>query len=65
MEAGNSARSVEATKDELAIIETLQLITAKPVMYMCNVDEQSVKTGNKHVTAVKESVKNEDAEVVF
>ena len=65
LEAGNSARSVEATKDELAIIETLQLITAKPVMYMCNVDEKSVKTGNKHVSAVKEAVKNEDAEVLL
>ena len=53
LEAGNSARSVVATKDELEIIETLQLITAKPVMYMCNVDEESVKTGNKHVRPLK------------
>jgi len=65
LESGNSARSVDATEDELEIIETLQLITAKPVMYMCNVDEESVKTGNKHVAAVKEAVKNEDAEVLL
>ena len=65
LESGNSARSVDATEDELEIIETLQLITAKPVMYMCNVDEESVKTGNKHVAAVKEAVKNEEAEVLL
>jgi ribosome-binding ATPase YchF (GTP1/OBG family) len=34
-------------------------------MYVCNVDEASVKTGNKHVDAVKESVKNENAEVII
>ena len=65
MEAGNSARSLEATEDELEIIGTLQLITAKPVLYMCNVDEESVKTGNKHVDAVREAVKSEAAEVLL
>ena len=65
MEAGNSARSLEATEDELEIIGTLQLITAKPVLYMCNVDEESVKTGNKHVDAVREAVKSEGAEVLL
>jgi GTP-binding protein YchF len=65
LEAGNSARSLDANEDELDIIEALQLLTAKPVLYMCNVDEESVKTGNKHVTAVKEAVKNEDSEVLI
>ena len=41
-----------------------QLITSKPVMYLCNVDEASVKSGNQHVDAVKEAVKEEDAEVL-
>jgi hypothetical protein len=65
LEAGNSARSVDATDDELEVINDLHLITAKPVLYMCNVDEASVKEGNKHVTAVKEAVKGEDAEVLL
>ena len=65
LEAGNSARSVEANDDELEVINDLHLITAKPVLYMCNVDEASVKEGNKHVTAVKEAVKGEDAEVLL
>jgi GTP-binding protein YchF len=62
--AGNSARSVDATEEELNIISDLHLITSKPVLYMCNVDEVSVKTGNKHVEAVKKVVKNEGAEVL-
>jgi|TARA_B100000767_G_scaffold78994_1_gene75666 hypothetical protein len=65
LESGNSARSMDANKEELEIIESLQLITAKPVLYLCNVDEESVIKGNSHVTAVKESVKNEDAEVLI
>ena len=63
--AGNSARSLDATEEELDIIFDLHLITSKPVLYMCNVDEVSVKTDNKHVEAVKEVVNNEDAEVLL
>tara|TARA_B100001758_G_scaffold81904_1_gene69609 strand:- start:13169 stop:14266 length:1098 start_codon:yes stop_codon:yes gene_type:complete len=65
LEAGNSARSIESNEEELEIISDLHLITAKPVLYMCNVDEASLKTGNKHVNAVKEAVKSEEAEVVL
>ena len=65
MESGNSARSIDANNDELEIIENLQLITAKPVLYMCNVDEKSVKTGNRHVDAIKEAVEGESAEVLL
>ncbi len=64
LEAGQSARSVEMDEAEKEIIKTFHLITAKPVMYLCNVDEASVKSGNAHVEAVKEAVKNEDAEVL-
>ena len=63
--AGNSARSLVATEEELFIISEIQLITSKPVLYMCNVDELSVKNGNKHVDAVRAAVKNEDAEVLL
>jgi GTP-binding protein YchF len=65
LESGNSARSMDANKEELEIIESLQLITAKPVLYLCNVDEESVIKGNSYVTAVKESVKNEDSELLI
>jgi GTP-binding protein YchF len=65
LEAGKSARSVASTEEELEIINALDLITAKPVLYVCNIDEASVKAGNKYVDAVKEVVKDEDAEVIL
>jgi ribosome-binding ATPase len=61
---GQSARTVKISKEDLALIADLHLLTIKPVMYVCNVDEASVKTGNKYVDAVKEAVKDENAEVL-
>lgn len=62
---GNSARSVElASEDEEHVMKSLQLLTAKPILYVCNVEESSVVTGNKHVDAVKEAVKDENAEII-
>ncbi len=65
LESGNSVRTLESTKEELAVIDDLHLITAKPVLYVCNIDEASVKSGNKHINAVTEAVKNENAEVIL
>jgi GTP-binding protein YchF len=64
LESGKSARTVELEEDEQLLIDKLQLITSKPVMYLCNVDEASVKEGNKYVEMVKEAVKDENAEVL-
>lgn len=64
LEAGISVRAVEMDEKERAIVRGFQLITSKPVMYLCNVDEASVKNGNKYVDAVKEAVKDEQAEVL-
>lgn len=62
---GESARTVPLSKEELKMIEDLQLLTLKPVMYVCNVDEGAVKSGNKHTDAVREAVKNENAEILL
>lgn len=64
LEEGNSVRTLDFDEKEAAIVRTFHLITAKPVMYLCNVDEASVKDGNAYVDAVKEAVKDEDAEVL-
>ena len=65
LEQGKSARTVSFdTKDEERIAHDLFLLTDKPVMYVCNVDEASVVTGNKYVDAVREAVKDEGAEVL-
>ncbi|PVX49952.1 hypothetical protein C7377_1592 [Balneicella halophila] len=61
LEQGKSARTVELDESEEPIAKNLFLLTNKPILYVCNVDEASVKTGNKYVDAVKEAVKDEDA----
>ena len=62
---GESARTVIFdTKDEIKAARELFLLTAKPVMYVCNVDEASAVNGNAYVEAVREAVKNEHAEIL-
>src|SRR5574344_839623 len=65
LEQGKSARTVQfETKDEIKIADELFLLTSKPVMYVCNVDENSAVKGNKYVEMVREAVKDEDAEIL-
>jgi hypothetical protein len=64
LESGQSARSVDATDEDKKHTADLQLLTIKPVMYVCNVDEGSVINGNKYVDMVREAVKNENAEIL-
>ena len=52
-------------KERLEYIEPLQLITDKPVLYVCNVDENSAVDGNDYVKALKDAVKDENAEVII
>lgn len=66
LEQGKSARTVTFdTKDEQKIARELFLLTGKPVMYICNVDEASALSGNKYVDAVREVVKEENAEILI
>jgi hypothetical protein len=65
LEQGKSVRSLDLTDAEREeFISNLQLITDKPVLYVCNVDEAAATTGNTFVDLVKEAVKDEDAEVL-
>ena len=64
LEQGKSVRGLGFTSEELDVIKSFNLITAKPVMYVCNVDEASVKNGNIYVERVKEAVASENAEVL-
>ena len=65
LEEGKSARSIDVNEDEEEILKDLMLITSKPVMYVCNVDEASVKEGNEHVDKVREAIKDEDAGIII
>ncbi len=65
LEKGLSCRTVvPETPDEEAMARDLFLLTNKPVMYVCNVDEASAATGNAYVDAVREAVKDENAEIL-
>jgi hypothetical protein len=62
---GKSARTVTfETEDENTIAKNLFLLTSKPVLYVCNVDEASAATGNAYVDAVREAIKDENAELL-
>jgi GTP-binding protein YchF len=63
--SGNNARSADLDEEKWELAFDLHLLTVKPVLYLCNVDEASVKEGNAFVEAVKEAVKNENAEVLM
>lgn len=65
LELGKSARTVTfETKEEQKIAHELFLLTSKPVLYLCNVDEKSAVNGNKYVEAVREAVKDENAQIL-
>ncbi|MBO4740031.1 MAG: redox-regulated ATPase YchF [Bacteroidales bacterium] len=61
---GKSARTVELDESQAEAAKDLMLLTAKPILYVCNVDEKSVVKGNAYVDAVREAVKTENAEVL-
>ena len=62
---GKSARTVSFdSKDEEKIAHDLFLLTSKPVLYVCNVDEGSVKTGNAYVEQVRQAIKDENAQLL-
>ena len=62
---GKNARSVDFdSKDEQTALRNLFLLTSKPVLYVCNVDEASAATGNEYVERVREAVKDEGAEIL-
>ncbi len=64
LESGQSARTVKLEDLEAPLVKDLFLLTDKPILYVCNVDEGSVVKGNRHVDAVREAVKAENAEVL-
>jgi ribosome-binding ATPase len=63
--AGKNARAVNVDEEDKKAVADLQLLTAKPVIYVANVDEASIHTGNKFVEALKEKIKDENAGLVM
>jgi len=66
LEQGQNARTVSFdTKDDNKIAHDLFLLTSKPVLYVCNVDEASAVSGNKHVDSLREALSAEQADVLI
>lgn len=65
LEQGKSARSAPFTQEEWALTEDLFLLTAKPVIYVCNVEEKNAQTGNAHSEALIKAISDEKAEVLI
>ena len=61
---GISVRALSFNEKEQEFVRSLQFITAKPVLYVCNVDEGAAVSGNEYVEKVREAVKDENAEVI-
>ncbi|WP_026950208.1 redox-regulated ATPase YchF [Algoriphagus mannitolivorans] len=65
LQSGLNARAVEVDKEDLEAVRDLHLLTIKPVLYVANVDEKSIHTGNKFVDQLREKVKEENADVII
>ncbi|GMQ24258.1 redox-regulated ATPase YchF [Algoriphagus sp. oki45] len=64
LQSGLNARAIEVEKEDLEAVRDLQLLTIKPVLYVANVDEGSILTGNKYVDALRDKVREEHADVI-
>ncbi|MCB0503552.1 MAG: redox-regulated ATPase YchF, partial [Bacteroidetes bacterium] len=64
-EQGLPARSLEMDEDESEIVKEMMLLTSKPILYVCNVNEDAVNSGNTMSNALIEAVKDEGAEVLL
>ncbi|HWR33403.1 MAG TPA: redox-regulated ATPase YchF, partial [Chitinophagaceae bacterium] len=65
LDKGKSIRELNLSKEDKVAVADLFLLTDKPVLYVANVDEASMHTGNKFSEALKEAVKDEDAQVII
>ena len=64
LEEGRNAREFETNELTSSIIEDIQLLTKKPILYVCNVDEEGIKNGNPWIEKIQEMASQEGAEVV-
>jgi len=64
LEQGRNIRELQLSREEQPAIADLFLLTSKPVLYVANVDEASMHTGNRFSETLREAVKNEDAQVI-
>ena len=64
LENFGNARTAPVDEDDFVYIQDMQLLTAKPMIYVCNVDDASATTGNKYVDEVKSVLKEQADDVL-
>jgi ribosome-binding ATPase len=62
---GKSARTLHLHDEDIALVKDFYLLTNKPILYVCNVDEASAKTGNNYSEAIKKAIAGEAAELLI
>src|SRR5690606_17995998 len=65
LEDGVPARKLDLNKDQQDLLDDMMLLTAKPVLYVCNVDENSVVSGNELTRKFREAVADEKAGIIL
>lgn len=65
LESGRNARMLEMDKEQRIFIKNLQLLTDKPIIYLANVDEDSIHTGNEHTKTLEENIQAENAQLII
>lgn len=65
LDNGKSARTVAVREDQKWLLNVLNLLTNKPILYVCNVDEGSALKGNAHVERLKDAIKDENADLLI
>ena len=65
LEAENPARSFETTDEGREVVNEMMLLTGKPILYVCNVDIDSIENGNAHTEAFRAAVAGENAEIIL
>lgn len=65
LDKGTQARDLDLDEEELEVLKEMMLLTSKPVVYVCNVDDASVDKGNYYTEAFKKALSHENSEIIF
>ncbi|MGE0089532.1 MAG: redox-regulated ATPase YchF [Bacteroidales bacterium] len=64
LEQMKNVRDYHISENDKKYLDDLFLLTAKPIIFVCNVDDKSANNGNKYVDSVKEALKNQNTEIL-
>jgi ribosome-binding ATPase len=64
LENMENARTAAVKEDDKKYVADLSLLTLKPIMFVCNIDEDSINADNKYVEQVKEALKDQDVKIL-